>query len=56
MRNVSYAEAELILADNELGSKYTVREIIDKKTIKFTIKFGGVGIFKKMPPGSRNPT
>jgi hypothetical protein len=39
MPNVSYAEAELILADNEKGSKYTVREIINKKTIKRKIYY-----------------
>jgi hypothetical protein len=39
MANVSYAEAELILADDETGSKYTVREIIDKKTIKRKIYY-----------------
>jgi hypothetical protein len=39
MANVSYAEAELISADEELGSRYTVREILDKKTIKRKIYY-----------------
>ena len=34
MPNVSYAEAELLLADKETDSKYTVREIIGKSIEK----------------------
>jgi hypothetical protein len=34
MPNVCYAEAELLMADDETGSKFTVREIINRCKIK----------------------
>ena len=37
--NVSYAEAELILAENETDEKFVVRQIIDKKTEKKIIYY-----------------